>query len=150
MFSLKNKITLITGGGSGIGASIAEVFAQAGAHVYVADCDSKGGQDTVTRIKAGRRSAEFLALDVSKEEDCARARQAVHASFGRLDVLVNNAGIGHVGTMLQTTGADLDRLYAANVRGRFNVTKAFLSDMLVRKQGGIINIASIGGVVGIR
>ncbi len=150
MFSLKNKITLITGGGSGIGASIAEVFAQAGAHVYVADCDSKGGQDTVTRIKAGRRSAEFLALDVSKEEDCARARQAVHASFGRLDVLVNNAGIGHVGTMLQTNGADLDRLYAVNVRGLFNLTKAFLPGMVAHKYGVIINLASIGGIVAVR
>src|SRR5436309_9687940 len=150
MFNLKNKITLITGGGSGIGASISEVFAQAGAHVYVADCDTKGGQDTVTRIKASRRSAEFLALDVSKEEECERACQAVQASFGRLDVLVNNAGIGHVGTMMQTSGADLDRLYAVNVRGVFNVTKAFLPDMLKRKSGNIINLASIGGVVGVR
>src|SRR6266496_5758708 len=110
MFSLKNKITLITGAGSGIGAAIAEVFAQAGAHVYVADRDAKGGRETVAHLKATRRSAEFLALDVSQEEDCERARQAAHASFGRLDVLVNNAGIGHVGTILQTDGADLDRL----------------------------------------
>ena len=150
MFNLKNKITLITGGGSGIGASISEVFAQAGAHVYVADCDAKGGQDTVTRIKASRRSAEFLALDVSKEEECERACQAVQASFGRLDVLVNNAGIGHVGTMLQTTGADLDRLYAVNVRGPFNLTKAFLPGMIARKYGVIINLASIGGIVAVR
>jgi NAD(P)-dependent dehydrogenase (short-subunit alcohol dehydrogenase family) len=69
---------------------------------------------------------------------------------GRLDVLVNNAGVGHVGTLLQTEGADLDRLYAVNVRGVFNVSKAFLPSMLTRRAGTIINIASVGGVVGIR
>jgi NAD(P)-dependent dehydrogenase (short-subunit alcohol dehydrogenase family) len=150
MFRLKNKITLVTGAGSGIGASIAEVFAQAGAHVYVADCDVKGGNETVSRIKATKGSAEFLALDVSKEEDCERARQTVHESFARLDVLVNNAGIGHVGTMMQTTTADLDRLYAVNVRGVFNVTKTFLAGMIERKYGVVINLASIGGVVAVR
>ena len=150
MFSLKNKITLVTGAGSGIGASIAETFARAGAHVYVADRDARAGGETVERIKADQASAEFLPLDVSKEEDCERARQTVQVSFGRLDVLVNNAGIGHVGTMLETTGADLDRLYAVNVRGTFNVTKVFLPDMVERKKGVIINLASIGGVVAVR
>ena len=150
MFSLKNKITLVTGSGSGIGSSIAEAFAQAGAHVYVADRDAKGGNETASRIKEAKASAEFLPLDVSKEEDCERARQTVEAAFGRLDILVNNAGIGHVGTMLQTTGADLDRLYAVNVRGTFNVTKAFLPGMIERKHGVIINLASIGGVVAVR
>ena len=150
MFNLKNKITLVTGAGSGIGASIAETFAQAGAHVYVADRDSKSGGETVERIKAAKASAEFLQLDVSKEEDCERAWQTAQNSFGRLDVLVNNAGIGHVGTMLQTTGADLDRLYAVNVRGTFNVTKAFLPAMIERHYGVIVNLASIGGIVAVR
>ncbi len=150
MFSLKNKIALVTGAGSGIGASIAEVFARAGAHVYVADRDAKAGQATAASITATLATAEFLALDVSREDDCERAREKLHASAGRLDVLVNNAGIGHVGTLLQTTGADLDRLYAVNVRGLFNVTKAFLPAMVERKSGVIINLASIGGVVAVR
>jgi NAD(P)-dependent dehydrogenase (short-subunit alcohol dehydrogenase family) len=63
---------------------------------------------------------------------------------------VNNAGVGHVGTLMQTSGADLDRLMAVNVRGAFNVTRAFLPSMLARRAGTIINMASIGGVVGIR
>jgi len=74
----------------------------------------------------------------------------VHAAHARLDVLVNNAGIGHVGTILQTTGADLDRMYSVNVRGLFNVTRAFIGDMVKRKSGNVINLASIGGVVGVR
>jgi NAD(P)-dependent dehydrogenase (short-subunit alcohol dehydrogenase family) len=150
MFSLQNKIALVTGAASGIGAAIAEVFAGAGAHVYVTDRDSKGAEQTVARIKAAGCLGEFLPLDVTSEQQCESARQRVHSSRGRLDVLVNNAGIGHVGAMLETTGADMDRLYSVNVRGVFNVSKAFLPDMLARKSGAIINLASIGGVVGVR
>lgn len=150
MFRLDNKITLVTGAGSGIGRAIAETFAQAGAFVYVADRDPAGGQETVKRVNAARGKASFVPLDVTKEAECESARALVQAAHGRLDVLVNNAGIGHVGTMLQTTGADLDRMYAVNVRGVFNVTHAFLPDMVQRKHGVIVNLASIGGVVGVR
>ena len=150
MFSLQKKIALVTGAGSGIGAAIAETFARAGAFVFVTDCDEKSGRETTDRLKAQKGQAEFLALDVTNEENCRRVAKTVFDSQGRMDVLVNNAGIGHVGTMMQTSGADLDRLYAVNVRGVFNVTKAFLPDMLKRKSGNIINLASIGGVVGVR
>jgi NAD(P)-dependent dehydrogenase (short-subunit alcohol dehydrogenase family) len=152
MFSLQEKVALVTGAASGIGAAIAGAFARAGAFVHVADIDAKAGAALAGRLarehpKAG---ADFLALDVASEADCERARQAVLDRHGRLDILVNNAGIGHVGTMLQTAGADLDRLYAVNVRGVFNVTRAFLPGMVERRQGNIINLASIGGVVGVR
>ena len=126
MFRLDNKVTLVTGASSGIGRAIAETFAKAGAFVYVADRDANGGQETVKRVSAAGGKASFLALDVTKENECEAARGAVHAAHGRLDVLVNNAGIGHVGTILQTTGADLDRMYSVNVRGMFNVTRAFV------------------------
>src|SRR6185437_14948392 len=150
MFSLQNRIALVTGAGSGIGAAIAETFARAGAFVFVTDRIEKPGRETTGRIKAQKGQAEFLSLDVTGEENCARVAETVLSSHGRLDVLVNNAGIGHVGTMMQTAGADLDRLYAVNVRGVFNVTRAFLPHMLERKSGNIINLASIGGVVGVR
>jgi NAD(P)-dependent dehydrogenase (short-subunit alcohol dehydrogenase family) len=135
-------VALVTGAGSGIGAAIAETFARAGARVFVTDRDEKAGRTVAERIG----NAEFLALDVAQEDQCERAAQHV----GQLDVLVNNAGIGHVGTMLQTTGADMDRLYAVNVRGVFNVSRAFLPRMVGRKYGVIVNIASIGGIVGVR
>ena len=150
MFSLRNKIALVTGAASGIGAAIAEAFARAGAFVFVTDRDEKSGRGIAEKIKARGGSAEFQELDVTSEENCQRVAQTVVSAKGRLDILVNNAGIGHVGTMLQTSGADLDRLYAVNVRGVFNVTKAFLPDMVNRKSGNIINLASIGGVVGVR
>jgi 2-keto-3-deoxy-L-fuconate dehydrogenase len=150
MFSLKNKIALVTGAGSGIGASIAEVFARAGAHVVVTDVNLESARATSDSIIKGNGSAEALALNVAEESSCAAAASNLIHKHGRVDILVNNAGIGHVGTMLQTEGTDLDRLYAVNVRGVFNATKAFLPAMVQRKSGNIINLASIGGVVGIR
>jgi 2-keto-3-deoxy-L-fuconate dehydrogenase len=150
MFSLSDRISLVTGAGSGIGAAIAEAFARAGARVFVTDLDERGASATAGRIADAGGRAEPLALDVRDEAACRDVAARVGESAGRLDVLVNNAGVGHVGTVLQTDGADLDRLYAVNVRGVFNVTKAFLPGMLARKAGVIINMASIGGLVGIR
>jgi len=150
MFTLANKICLVTGAGSGIGAAIADTFARAAGFVYVTDIDERAGHQTVSRIHEAGGKDEFFSLDVSSEESCAQLKAKIESEDRQLDILVNNAGIGHVGTMLQTTAADLDRLYAVNVRGAFNVSKAFLPEMLARKKGVIINLASIGGVVGIR
>lgn len=150
MFSLSGRIALITGAGSGIGAAIAGVFASAGAHVVVTDLQKEAGSATVSNIINSGGRAEFLPIDVSSESSAQKTAEQVLATHHQLDILVNNAGIGHVGTVAQTTAADLDRLYSVNVRGVFNVTKAFLPQMLERKRGNIINLASIGGVVGIR
>jgi NAD(P)-dependent dehydrogenase (short-subunit alcohol dehydrogenase family) len=150
MFRLDDKIVLVTGAGSGIGAAIAEACAGVGAFVYVTDCNAEGGNATVTKLIAAGGRGEFVTLDVRNEPECESVAARVHDRWQRLDVLVNNAGIGHVGDLLHTTGADLDRLYAVNVRGVFNVTRAFLPRMLARHSGNIINLASIGAVVGVR
>ena len=150
MFSLKGKVALVTGAASGIGASIAVTFARAGARVFVADRDGEGGGATARNIRAAGLLGDFLPLDITSDARCEEVRSAVHTECGRLDVLVNNAGIGHVGTILQTTSADLDRIYAVNVRGMFNLTKSFLPAMIERRAGVIINMASIGGVVAVR
>lgn len=150
MFSLEGKVALVTGAGSGIGAAIAQVFGKAGAQVIVTDLQEGGARQTADLIAAEGGRAECMLLDVADERSAEAVVKAVHEKFSRLDILVNNAGIGHVGTMLQASAADLDRLYGVNVRGVFNVTKAFLPGMIERKKGNIINMASIGGVVGIR
>ena len=106
-----------------------------GAELIVTDRDVPTAQATVDRIVAAGGQARAVPLDVTDDDACARVAAEVHAAAGRLDVLVNNAGVGHVGTVLQTTGADLDRLYAVNVRGVFNVSKAFLPRMLERRAG---------------
>jgi 2-keto-3-deoxy-L-fuconate dehydrogenase len=150
MFSLKNKIALVTGAGSGIGAAIAQVFARAGAYVFVSDLNETTAAATTRMIGESGGTATALALNVADPSSCASVAAQIFETKSRLDILVNNAGIGHVGTMIQTEGSDLDRLYSVNVRGVFNTTKAFLPSMLARKSGNIINLASIGGVVGIR
>ena len=147
MFDLTNKIALVTGAGSGIGAAIAVTLASAGARVYVTDRNEVAARETAGRING---TATALTLDVTDEQQCHERARQVLAESGRLDTLVNCAGIGHVGTILQTGGADLDRVYACNVRGVFNVSKVFVPSMVQRRSGSIINIASVGGVVGIR
>ena len=141
MFSLKNKVALVTGAASGIGAAVSDTLAAAGAMVWVADLNETEGKSVARRI-----SGEFLPLDVSSEPACQQAVRQV----GLLDILVNVAGIGHVGTLEKTAAADLDRLYAVNVRGVFNCCKAFVPPMLERGCGSVINMASIGGIVAVR
>lgn len=150
MPSLNDKVALVTGAGSGLGAAIAEAFGRAGGFVYCTDRNLATAEATAERIRNAGGQARALEHDVTRESDCDRVAAAVHAAHGRLDVLMNNAGIGHVGTMLTTTGADLDRVLAVNVRGVFNVTKVFLPGMIERGKGSIIHMASTTGVVGVR
>jgi len=151
MFDLTGKIALVTGAASGIGEATALTLAKAGAFVYVADLDEANGERVATRIKMDDGGqASFLKLNVAENDECLKAADTVYESHGKLDVLVNNAGIGHVGTIEQTTVADLDKLYAVNVRGMFSLTKAFIPKMIKRKYGVIVNTSSVGGVVAIK
>lgn len=145
MFDLTGKTALVTGAASGIGEAIAHAVAGAGAFVYVADLNEGAGEQVAESI-GGR----FIRLDVSDRVNCLAAAERVHADRGDLDILVNNAGIGHVGTILNTNAEDLERLFAVNVRGMFDLTKAFIPEMIDRKYGVIINLASIGGILAIR
>ncbi|MCC6231523.1 MAG: glucose 1-dehydrogenase [Verrucomicrobiales bacterium] len=152
MFRLDGKIALVTGAGSGIGASIAEAFAAAGAVVWVTDCDAARAEAEAQRLQAANGGACAVArvLDVTDEAACARVAAEVLERHGRLDVLVNNAGVGHVGRLPETTPADLQRLWSVNVLGVFQVTRAFLPSMLEHRRGSIVNVASIGGIVAVR
>ena len=150
MFDLKHKIAAVTGAGSGIGEAIAHAMAQQGATVYVLERNQSDGERVVTAIQSAGGSATLIVTDVASTESCEDAARKILGAHGHCDILVNNAGIGHVGTALTTTADDLDRLYAVNVRGVFNVTKVFLPGMVERKSGSIVNIASIGAVVGVK
>ena len=140
MFSLKDKVVLVTGAASGIGAAIADTLTAAGAMVWVADLNETEGGSV-----ARRTNGKYLPLDVTSEPACQQAVRQV----GPLDVLVNVAGIGHVGMLEKTAAADLDRLYSVNVRGVFNCCKAFVPHMLEQRRGSVINMASKGGIVAI-
>lgn len=150
MFNLKNKIAVITGAGSGIGAAIATAMAQHGAKVYIAERDEKGGQAMAEKIRTSGAFASFLQLDVADESGCSAVASQIHNESGPVDILVNNAGIGAVGNVLTTKEEDLDRLWRVNVKGVMYMTQAFLPAMVERTSGSIINIASIGGIVGVK
>ena len=149
MFDLTGKIALVTGAASGIGEAIAFTFARQGAFVYAADIDEANGQRVAAEIGGDGGRAAFLKLNVAEQKDCLNAVEVVQAEHGRLDILVNNAGLGHVGNILGTTVDDLDRLYAVNVRGMFDLTKAFIPGMIERKYGVIVNMSSVGGVAAV-
>src|SRR5947208_13506717 len=149
MTTLAGKQTLVTAPGSGIGAAIAERFASLGAHVWATDRDESTARATANRIRRAGGAGDALQLDVTDASVTVQVAASLGPAGG-LDILVNNAGIGHVGTILQASGDDLDRLYSVNVRGVFNMTKAFLPSMIARRAGVIINVASIGGIVGLR
>jgi 2-keto-3-deoxy-L-fuconate dehydrogenase len=149
MFSLQDKITIVTGAGSGIGAAIAESFASLGAMVYVADCNQTSGTDTVRKIVEQGGRASFAAVDITSEAQCQSLVQHVLTeNANRCDVLVNNAGVGHVGSILTTEPADLERLWQVNVRGAYFLSRLILPAMMARRRGSIINVASIAGLIG--
>ena len=150
MFDLTEKTVLVTGAASGIGEAIAHTMASRSAFVYVADIDQENGTRVASQINDAGGSAKFLELNVANDQECVNASEVVFRDRGGLDILVNNAGIGHVGTIEQTTADDLDRLYAVNIRGMFNLTKAFIPSMRERKYGVIINMSSVGGVAAVK
>lgn len=151
MFQLTNKIAFITGAGSGIGAAIAHAYAAAGARIFAADRDRAGVGRVAAEIQAAGGLVEVVELDVTDYTACQRAAAFVHERCTQgIDILVNNAGIGCVGTVLQTEPSELDRLHEVNVRGPFQLAKLFLPPMVARRNGVILNIASIAGVVAVR
>jgi NAD(P)-dependent dehydrogenase (short-subunit alcohol dehydrogenase family) len=145
-FRLDKKTAVVTGAGSGIGRAIAQLFASQGALVWAADRDDASAQETVASIRSEGGDAEAARVDVTDGSQVA----ALSRRAGAVDVLVNNAGIGHVGNLLGTSAEDLDRLYAVNVRGMFQCVQAFMPAMLERGRGSVINMASIGGLVAVR
>src|SRR5947207_310109 len=153
MKELEQRVAIVTGGGSGIGRAIALRFARAGARVAVVDVAEPAAEQTVREIAAcsgGGEGGESVAVlcDVSRQADVAAAFEKLRRRFGTLDVLVNSAGIAHVGNLEQTTEQEFDRLYAVNVKGVYNCMKAAVPAM--KPRGGVIlNIASVASSVGI-
>ena len=140
-FRLDNKQALVTGGASGIGEATCRELARAGAHVFVADINLESAE----RLAAKLSNAQAIPLDVTSQDSI----HAAAAKIGKLEILVNNAGIGHVGNVANTEPADFDRLFEVNVRSVYLVTRAFLPQLLASR-GSIVNIGSVAGLVGIK
>ena len=142
---LQQAHALVTGAGSGIGRAIAERFAAEGATVYAVDASLAAAETVAVGIRAAGGAASAVGCDVSQTD----AMQAVFAALPRLDILVNNAGIAHIGTVESTAPADLDRLYAVNIKGVYHGLHFGVPRLLAQGGGVILNLASIASHLGL-
>ena len=145
---LKDRVAIVTGAGSGIGRAIALRFAAEGARVAVLDLNVEQGEAVAGEIEAAGGSASFFRCDVTRQAEVFEVFAAVRDRLGPLDVLVNNAGIAHIGTVEGTSEEDLDRVYAVNVKGVYNCLKAGVP-MMKGRGGAILNLASILSSIGV-
>src|SRR5260370_4999186 len=143
---LENKVALITGSGRGIGRTIAVRFAREGGAVLVADLNSDWAAEASEESRASGAKAHSLLLDVTQPEQVEAAVAEITTTFGRLDLLVNNAGVGLTRLLVDTTPEEWDRVVRVNLTGVFLCCRAAARAMIVQGGGGrIINIASLSG-----
>jgi NAD(P)-dependent dehydrogenase (short-subunit alcohol dehydrogenase family) len=144
---LEGKVALVTGGASGLGKAMATRFAAEGAAVVIADIHEEGGTQVVAEIERTGGSARFVETDVSRAEDCERVVGQAIAQFGQLDIMVNNAGTGVIGSVAELPEADWDRVLAVNLKGVFLGSK-YAFPVMARGGGGVIlNTASAAGMI---
>ena len=147
MFSLKNKISIITGGGSGIGKSIALLFSKQESTVHILDLEGNT-QAVVDNINASGGKSFFHKCDIAKQEEVKAVIESILAPGKNIDILVNNAGIAHIGTVETTSDEDMVRLFNVNVKGMYNCMHEVIPSM--KKTGGVVlNLASVASSVGI-
>lgn len=145
---LTGKTAIVTGGASGIGQAIAILFARHGSRVAILDVAA--ADDTARQIGAADGSALALACDVTSQAQVADAFARVEQTWGAPDILVNCAGVAHVGTVETTTEQDIDRVYSVNVKGVYNCLRAGVTAMREGGRGGaILNMSSVAATVGI-
>ena len=143
------QVALVTGAATGIGFGIARRLGSEGAKVFVMDVDEAGGRRAVEELAAEGITARLAVADVGDEPAVAAAVEELMATWGRIDVLVNNAGIvGPTAPLWELSGEDLDRVYRTNLRGVFVCCRYVIPHMLAQDYGRIVNIASIAGKEG--
>lgn len=147
--SPENKVAIVTGAGSGIGKACAVALAQNGAAVVVADLNVESAQLTAARINAAGGVAQAQALDVAQRSSCAALVTQTTNAYGRIDVLVNCAGISVRQTVLEMSDEDWHRVIGVNLHGTFHITSAVAPVMVVQGGGSIILLASDRGIFGL-
>ena len=146
----KNKVAVITGAGRGIGLATARKFLAEGASIVVGEIDEELGRRAVEQLKADGGEAAFVACDVSQPDQAAKLIGDAVATFGRLDICVNNAGINRGGDVLTLTEADFDSVIEVNVKGPYFVSQAAAKEMVrAGTKGSIVNISSVVSVVAV-
>jgi 2-keto-3-deoxy-L-fuconate dehydrogenase len=145
MFRLDEKKAVVTGAGSGIGKAVAILFATQGAEVHVVDLNEEAAKNTVKEITENKGKAFAQPCNVTDQQQV----KNVFDKIGRVDILVNSAGVSHIGNVENTTESDFDRLYNVNVKGVYNCLQVAVSLMKQNKYGVILNLASIANNVGL-
>jgi NAD(P)-dependent dehydrogenase (short-subunit alcohol dehydrogenase family) len=145
---LEGKVALITGAARGMGAVEARLFTEEGAKVCISDVLEEQGRQVAADITESGGDAFFTKLDITSEDDWARVVDDVVSRFGKLDILINNAAMNHVGTVEETTADEWDRVMEVNAKGAFLGTKAVIPAMRRAGGGSIVNISSGAGLVG--
>lgn len=144
---LAGRIALITGGGMGIGATIAHTFAAEGASILIADFNEAAGRETVEALEKSGARAEFVAADVTRRADWDNAVAVAREKFGRIDILVNNAGTSYVAeSSLTVSEKNFDKVYSVNVKSIFHSVQAVFPVMQEQGKGSVINISSIAAL----
>ncbi len=146
---LDDKIALITGGGRGLGRAIALAFAEAGANVVAASRSRERVESVAQEVRAKGRRGIALEVDVRDSKSVAKMVDAAQKELGRIDVLVNSAGVGWSGRVTETSDEDWERVIATNLNGTFYTCREVAQVMIEQKGGCIINMASIGGLKGV-
>lgn len=147
-FRLDDKLAVVTGAASGIGRAVAKRFARSGASLCLLDIDEQAAHKVAEEIAAARGSAQAYGCDVSQQDSVRATFQQVFQK-GQVHILVNNAGISHVGNLEGTTEADFDRIFRVNVKGMYNCMQASVTHMTENGGGIILNMASIAGTSGL-
>ena len=148
MYNLQGQVAIVTGAASGIGRAIALRLSREGAAVVAADLEGKAAEGLVQEIMGQGRRGLAIEADVSIEKDVERMVQETLRNFGQVDILVNNAGIGTTGLIIDHTVDDWEKSMSVNLKGTFLCSRAAAKEMIPRKRGRIVNIASIGGKEG--
>jgi 3-oxoacyl-[acyl-carrier protein] reductase len=145
---LQGKVSIITGGGQGIGRATSEKFAQEGSRVAVCDVNFALAESTAAAINASGGAALAYAVDVTDKASIARMVEQVMAAWGRIDTLVNNAGIVQDARLVKMTEEQFDSVIDVNLKGVYNCTKAVVDIMVAQNSGCILNASSIVGLHG--
>ncbi len=147
MLRLENKVAIITGGGRGIGKATAKRFAEEGAKIAIVEFDEANGKAAADELSELTEVA-FLQVDVSKRNQAQQMAQAVVDHFGKIDILLNNAGILRDAQLLKMTEEDFDAVISVNLKGAFNCGQAVAEHMVEQGSGRIINVSSVVGLYG--
>ncbi len=148
MFELNDKVAMVTGAARGLGQAIAVKMAEAGADIALCDLNAEWLEETAGKVKALGRRVECYAVNVAEGESVTAGVKAIEKDFGKIDVLINNAGITKDGLLMRMSEDDWDAVLNVNLKGVFLCTKAVTRGMMKKRSGTIVNIASVIGLMG--